>query len=170
VPHLVIRIPRYILSFWEQFRYPYIEVSLYLSAGPDQTTKHLASSACFTVSNASRGPLHQDAFFKACTTESGLLSLGLSWHGLLPAPGPRPRPRPRPNLSSRRDAAGRIRLGRRRGVAREAHGRGESERQAYQNQLRGDEDEDGSWIHIHASGKVAENSVEPGQQLLYSNC
>jgi hypothetical protein len=81
------------------------------------------------------------------------------------APGPSPRPRPRPNLSSRRDAAGRIRLGRRRGVAREAHGRGESERQAYQNQLRGDEDEDGSWIHILASGKVAENSVEPGQQL-----
>lgn len=79
------------------------------------------------------------------------------------APGPSPRPRP--NLSSRRDAAGRIRLGRRRGVAREAHGRGESERQAYQNQLRGDEDEDGSWIHILARGKVAENSVEPGQQL-----
>jgi hypothetical protein len=31
VPHLVIRIPRYILSFWGQFRYPYIEVSLYSS-------------------------------------------------------------------------------------------------------------------------------------------
>jgi hypothetical protein len=108
-------------------------------------------------------PLHHEAFFKACTTESGLLSLGLWWHGLFSAPTPDPRP----NLSSGRDAAGRIRFGRRRGVARKAHGRGESERQAYQNQLRGGEDgdEDGSWIRILARGRVAENSVEPGQQL-----
>jgi hypothetical protein len=47
-----------------------------------------------------------------------------------PTPDPRP-PAPGPNLSSGRDAAGRIRFGRRRGVARKAHGRGESERQAY---------------------------------------